>query len=54
MVVPNPVNEIYLLWKFPAGLELVIAVCISSGQTLKFSFLALLYGYSNPWAVEAV
>lgn len=36
MFVSNPVNEIYLLWKFPAGLELVVAVCI--GQALKFSF----------------
>lgn len=34
MFVSNPANEICLLWKCPAGLELVLAVLI--GQVLKF------------------
>lgn len=43
MFVSNPANEIYLLWKCPAGLELVLAVFI--GQVLKFfsSFFFFLH-----------
>lgn len=51
MFVSNPANEICLLWKCPAGLELVLAVLI--GQVLKFFpsffFFALLCRCCMHW-----